>query len=177
MLESQQLLNRMNEITVNWEIYLRVMGPTLGADAIEIGLAGLERLPSLLMRYLWCLDDSVASELHDLLLRKILVLAYQRNWECKNSLSQLMRLVQLAIYEMRNLSTCYACKGAGRRKFQRCYICDGLGVRAKRDAEYAKYSDLSQISWKRLWASKYKEVLIKMVEWNEEGIEHLMLQL
>jgi hypothetical protein len=174
MLEPQRLLTKLNAITVDWENYIRVTGPVLGAEGIAMGLAGLERLPYLLVRYLWSLDESVIGELYALLLSDILQLADRGNWHCKNDFQKLIRLIKMALHEMQHVNICNPCKGTGVVKHQTCLKCHGAGIKKRSQAEYAQYCGVSDSNWKRSWACKYQEVFLQILEWNEKAIKHLL---
>ncbi|MBS0289293.1 MAG: hypothetical protein JSS07_04550 [Proteobacteria bacterium] len=177
MREPQRLFARLNAITVNWEDYIRVTGPVLGSDAIAAGLAGLERVPYLLLRYLWCMDETVVEELYCLLLKEIVELAYKRKWGCRKDCMKLFRLVKMALCELQTVNLCKTCKGTGVIKLEPCSRCYGSGIKRRTQEAYAKYCGVSASNWERSWQRKYQEVLWRIVRWNEKGIKHLLSRL
>lgn len=177
MQEPQRLFARLNAVSVQWEDYIRVTGPILGAEAIAAGLAGLARLPYLLMRYLWCLDSTVTNELYRLVLGEIVIVARNENWPCRNNPTQLMRLIKTALHELKHVKHCKVCSGTGVKKMAICAKCQGVGRRKWMQAEYARHCCVDPENWKRSWEGKYQEILLRLTEWNEQGIRHLLSRL
>lgn len=177
MIEPQRLLARMNTITVDWQNNIPVTGKVLTAQEISGSLAGLARGPYLLMRYLWCQDDSVAKELYGLLMVETINIAAENDWRCKNNFYRLAALMKMAVDELKENSSCKPCKGTGVMVNQPCVQCNGRGKKKRSQLEQARLCGVKPANWKNHWALKYQEIYLKISEWNDEGINHFLSRL
>lgn len=177
MLEPQRLLARMNTIAINWQSTSPVTGEVVTAHDISGCLAGLKQGPYLLMRYLWCQDETVRNELYGLLLVEIIHLADKQHWGCKNNFIKLMMLIKAAINEVGKVNLCKPCKGTGLLKTEICMQCNGVGVKKRSQAQLAHSCGIKPSNWNHHWALRYNEVYLLIVDWNESGLKHLLSRL
>lgn len=177
MIEPQRLLSRMNPVAVDWQNSIRVTGDVLRAEHVAACLAGLERGPYLLLRHLWCQDESNQRELYGILLVEIIHIADKHHWTCRNDFRQLARLIKMALSELKNAHICKPCQGTGVKANEKCLRCHGHGKKRLSQAECARVCGVKPANWKRSWAHKYQEVYLWISDWNERGINHLLSRL
>lgn len=176
-MEAQRLLSRLNTISVNWEISERVTGDVLRAEDIAYSLAGLARGPYLLMRYLWCQDESVKQELYGLLLMETVHIADRNNWKCKNDFSRLMAFIKTAIHEIQFDNICKSCKGTGIKCIQKCMSCNGSGKKRRSQSELSHSCGIKPSNWKKQGEMKFNNVYTHLMQWNDIGVEHMLSRL
>jgi hypothetical protein len=177
MKEPQRLLARINPISVNLQSSTAITGMVLKAEDIAASLAGLERGPYLLIRYLWCQDHTVAKELNELLLKEIKHMALKKNWKYKNDTIKLSTFINVAIRELEHVNLCKSCNGTGVKTNKMCLPCYGTGKIKFSQSNCARVCGIKPSNWKLYWAGKYQDVCLLISEWNERGIDHLLSRL
>lgn len=177
MSEVRRFLPRLNTSIMKWETLSHVTAGGLTSSDIAGGLAGLARGPYLLVRYLWCGDHTVTTELYNLLVKEINRIAHKKNWSCKDDINRLKALVNMAMLDVEKINLCKPCGGTGIKTNQICTQCYGLGKKKRSQAHTARLCGIKPTNWKRSWEGKYQEVYLCILEWNTRGLNHLSLQI
>lgn len=174
-MDARYLLARLTSIEHSFEKQIQSTGEKLSPMMVAAALAGLERPAYLLLRYVWCQDESVYPELLLEVQRAVRGLALEEGWKGFEGKVEALSVLVLRYFQQRPL--CKTCNGTGIVKITSCPQCFGSGKQRLTHSVLANAVGIHRSNWLRSWNDKFNLALAVLSEWEEEACGHIRAQL
>lgn len=145
--------------------------PRYAMEDIAGALVGLPFGPYSLARVKYCGDERCLGNLQSEALRRMMIIARRHSWNGKPERFKGCSLV--AVDAVLTNSLCRSCKGTGFIRSKACVPCGGSGRRDVGHRRASSLSGISEDSWRKTWAARYKELLIDLQRWDDQIEGHL----
>ncbi len=171
------LLTKLNPSSNRFEYVSPGMLSEITRYDVAASLHGLAEGP-LLLAYLYSSDsEGICDKLRDCLLLDVQRIAEHQKWRCRKETDFLRRMCSVAITEHFNPRRCVKCKGSGILLAKMCDKCGGLGQEAYQPCEIARMCGFIDNHWKRVWESKYNQILNILMQYEKILVKHLISML
>jgi hypothetical protein len=144
---------------------------------VAAALAGLPKPAYLLLRYIWCQDETVYPDLFLEVEQMARGLALSEGWHGFSAEEKIQALSTLALRYFNCQFLCKVCRGTGIMKIESCHACFGSGKKRLTHAVLANAVGIHRSNWLRSWNDKFNSVLQIMNEWEDDALDCLQSKL
>jgi hypothetical protein len=176
-MDARYLLARLNSIEHSFEKHIQSTGEKLSPMMVAATLAGLPKPAYLLLRYIWCQDETVYPDLFLEVEQMARGLALSEGWHGFAAEEKIRALSTLALHYFNHRPLCKTCNGTGIVKIAGCPVCFGSGKQRLTHSVLANAVGIHRSNWLRSWDNKFNLVLAVLSEWEERGSEHISRRL
>lgn len=176
-MDARYLLARLNSIEHHYEKQIQSTGEKLSPMMVAAALAGIERPAYLLLRYIWCQDETVYPELLSEVEHMVKGLALIEEWHGFAAEEKIQALSTLALRYFNHHPLCKTCNGTGIVKITSCLQCFGSGKQRLTHSVLANAVGVHRSNWLRSWDSKFNLVLAVLGEWEDSACGHIQKRL